>query len=65
MGMEYTIMKALALRAGYITNHDVNGLSLGIGLNANIKDTSTQISYTYSSTEIFDDVNRFSLMFAF
>ena len=65
MGMEYTIMKALALRAGYITNHEVNGLSLGIGLNANIKDTSTQISYTYSSTEIFDDVNRFSLMFAF
>jgi hypothetical protein len=65
MGVEYTLMKALALRAGYMTNHDVNGLSLGVGLNANIKDTSTQISYTYSSTEIFDDVNRFSLMFAF
>ena len=65
MGVEYTLLKALALRTGYITNHDVNGLSLGVGLNANIKNTSTQISYTYSSTEVFDDVNRFSVLFSF
>jgi hypothetical protein len=64
-GLEYEFMKMLALRGGYITNHDVNGLSLGIGLNANISGTSTKISYTYSAMDVFDDVNRFSVMFAF
>lgn len=65
MGLEYSFKDFLALRGGYITNHDVAGLSLGFGLFPKLMGTTAELSYTYSSMELFDDVNRFSLRFAF
>lgn len=65
-GIEYTLMGMFSLSGGYVTNHDVNGLSLGLGFKANIMDAvTTKINYTYSNLKLFDDVNRFSIMFAF
>jgi hypothetical protein len=65
LGIEYNIMDIFSLRGGYITNHDIAGLSLGVGIKADIMNTSASINYTYSAMEIFDDVNRFSVSFAF
>ena len=66
-GIEYTFMGMFSLRGGYVTNHDLNGLSLGVGLKTDIMQaTTTSISYSYSTiSEYFDDVNRFSVMFSF
>jgi hypothetical protein len=66
-GFEYLFMKMFALRAGYISNHDVNGLSLGVGFNTEVMGTnSVSINYSYSRVDnYFNDVNRFSVMFSF
>jgi hypothetical protein len=65
IGMDYSFKGFLSLRCGYITNHDVAGLSLGFGLFPKLMGTTAELSYTYSDMELFDDVNRFSLRFAF
>ena len=65
MGVDYAWKQLLSLRMGYMTNHDVNGFSMGFGLFPKIGDTTTELSYTYSKMDVFDDVNRFSLKFAF
>lgn len=65
MGLEYTLLGIFALRGGYNTNHDVGGLSLGFGVSGEIMKTTGDISYSYSSMDLFDDVHRFSILFAF
>ena len=64
-GVEYTFMKTVSLRAGYESNQDIFGWSGGVGLEHEIGGTQLEVDYSYSSTQYFNGVNRFSLNIAF
>ncbi len=64
-GVEYTFMKTVSLRAGYQSNQDIFGWSGGVGLEHEVGGTQLEIDYSYSSTQYFNGVNRFSLNVAF
>ncbi len=64
-GIEYTFMKTVSLRAGYQSNQDIFGWSGGVGLEHEIGGTQLEVDYSYSSTQYFNGVNRFSLNVAF
>ena len=55
----------VSLRGGYQTNRDLASWSGGLGLNTSLSDYDIEVSYSYSSFEIFDSVNRVSLVFSF
>lgn len=61
IGGEYTFSNILALRAGYKTNYDEEGLSLGFGLNWEIAGINLKIDYAYTDFGVFQNVNRFSI----
>ncbi|UCD36909.1 MAG: PorV/PorQ family protein [Fidelibacterota bacterium] len=65
MGLEYTLGGMVSIRGGYVTNHDVKGWSGGFGLRPNIGGLTAKISYSYSNMDIFSDVNRLAVTFAF
>lgn len=65
VGIEYTFMNKLALRGGYISNHDLLGLSFGAGFNQSLMGKNMEISYAYSMTEVFNNVSRLSVGFTF
>ncbi|HKJ80845.1 MAG TPA: PorV/PorQ family protein [Ignavibacteriaceae bacterium] len=60
-GIEYTFMKTVSLRAGYESNQDIFGWSGGLGFEHSIDGTALEIDYSYSTTQYFNGVNRFSL----
>jgi len=64
-GAEYLFMDMFALRAGYKTNYDEEGLTAGFGINYKVSNIQLKVDYAYSSFGIFDAVNRFSLGFSF
>lgn len=65
LGIEYRFLGMISLRGGYQTNRDLASWSGGLGLNTSLSDYDIEISYSYSSFEIFDSVNRVSLIFSF
>ncbi len=65
MGLEYTFMNRLALRGGFVTNHDVQGASFGAGFNQSLMGKNMEVSYSYSMMELFDNVSRLSVGFTF
>ncbi len=65
LGMEYKYLNMVALRAGYQTNRDVASWSAGVGVNTTIYDYDVEVNYSFSKMDIFDNVNRLSLNFAF
>ncbi|MBN2103538.1 PorV/PorQ family protein [bacterium] len=66
VGLEYSIMNMLAIRGGYISNHDVLGFNAGIGLTPEISGKKIVVDYSYSSSiSYFDDISRFSIGFVF
>lgn len=64
-GVEYTFMNMVSLRGGYETNHDVLSWSGGVGVKQTFNGISFDINYSYSNTEYFDGINRFSLSVGF
>lgn len=64
-GIQYDFMGSLFLRGGYQTNRDLASWSGGVGLKASIFDYNAELNYSYSKMEIFDYVNRFSLLLSF
>ncbi len=66
VGAEYTFMQILSLRAGYMFNNDVYGVSAGVGLHENIEGVDIGIDYSYTPfTGGFADVNRLSFNVAY
>jgi hypothetical protein len=65
MGLEYTFMNKLSLRGGYVTNHDLMGLSFGAGFSQSLMGKNMELSYSYSMMEVFDNVSRLSVGFTF
>lgn len=56
IGIDYTLLKKLSLRGGYISANDEDSFSFGIGLQfANIG-----VDYAYTPFGIFDSVQRFT-----
>jgi hypothetical protein len=61
VGGEFLFMDMVAIRAGYKTNYDVEGLTLGAGIDYVLSGINVRIDYAYSLMEYFDAVNRFSI----
>jgi len=65
LGIEYKFIEMVSLRAGYQTNRDLASWSGGVGLSQTILDYNLEVNYSYSRFEIFDSVNRLSLLISF
>jgi hypothetical protein len=65
IGGEYSLGGLIALRGGYEFNRDLTGLSAGVGFGPVISGKKLEINYSYSDFDVFDAVNRFSIIFAF
>lgn len=65
LGLEYLFMNSFALRMGYTTPTDEQGMTLGAGFNPSYGDYSFGIDYAYTPFGIFNEVHRFSFYFSF
>ncbi len=65
IGAEYSLLDMFAVRAGYKTNYDEEGLSAGIGFQQTLADVQLSIDYSWSDFGLFQSVNRFALNVAF
>ena len=65
VGIEYTLMKTLALRGGYTYPTDEQGITLGIGLRRALGNIGFGIDYAYTSFGVFDYVNRLGVELSF
>lgn len=66
VGAEYTFMNTLALRAGYTSPTDEQGISLGAGLKRTFGgDVGFALDYSYTDFGVFNNVNRFTFQFMF
>ena len=65
IGAEYWYMNMLALRVGYKTNYDTEGLSLGFGVHYNIAGMRLKFDYAYSAMDLFNGVNCITIGGAF
>lgn len=60
IGGEYTFMQMIALRAGYITNHDDFGISFGFGIHK----FGFNFDYSWLAHKVFNNIQRFSVGFS-
>ena len=60
-GAEYTFMKILSLRIGYVNPSDEYGLEYGVGVREAVAGVGLGVDYSYTPFGIFGNVNRFSL----
>ena len=65
VGGEYWFMNMLAVRAGYKSNYDVEGLTAGIGAKYGVGGVNLKVDYSYSDFGAFDAINRFSVGVSF
>lgn len=65
VGLEYTFMNMVSLRGGYKTNYDLEGLSLGGGVNLGVGGMNIKVDYSWSAAGVFDPINRFTVGFSF
>jgi len=63
--LEYTFMDLFSLRGGYKFNYDEQGLTLGGGLNFNMKNVIGRIDYAYLDYGRLEAVHMFTLGFGF
>jgi len=64
VGGEYLLMNTVALRAGYSFPTDVEGLSLGVGLQQTFGTFGFAFNYAYTTFEVFDAVHRLGIQIA-
>ncbi len=65
MGLEYSFMNLLFLRAGYVQPTDEQGINLGGGLRLGSRNFRIGVDYAYTSFGIFDNVHRLGMQLAF
>ncbi len=65
VGGEYWYNNIIALRAGYKTNYDIEGLTAGFGLQYDLAGMNFEFDYAYSAMSRFSNVNRITLGFGF
>ena len=61
VGMEYEFNQFLALRFGYVSNHDEYGMTYGFGVKA----SHFGLDYAFTPFGIFNQVHRFSVRFSY
>lgn len=61
IGMDYTFMKTLSIRGGYVTGSDVQKFSFGLGISK----FGLDLDYACTPFEYFGNVQRFTLGFKF
>ena len=59
-GLEYTLMRTLSLRCGYVTSNDEDGLSFGFGVSK----FGLHLDYAYTPFGVFDIVQRMTARFS-
>ena len=60
VGLDYTLMKFLSLRGGYVSSNDEDGLNFGFG----VSHFGLTIDYAYTPFGVFDKVQRMTVRFA-
>lgn len=65
IGTEYRFLGMLALRAGYQFNRDIASWSAGAGFHTSLSGYNVEVNYSFSKMDVFDNINRLSLNFAF
>ncbi len=65
IGVDYTIMQTLSLRAGYVTPTDEQGISVGVGFGRDLGSLDLRVDYAYTDFGVFDNVNRLTLQAGF
>lgn len=65
IGTAYEYLNMITLRAGYQTNRDITSWSAGVGFNTSIYDYDVEVNYSFSKIDVFNNINRLSLNFAF
>jgi hypothetical protein len=60
VGLDYTLMKMLSVRGGYVSNNDEDSISYGLGVSY----MGAVIDYAYTPFGIFDSVQRFTVRFS-
>lgn len=61
VGLEYSFLNLLQLRAGYVQPQDEGGLRLGAGLRADLNGIGFGFDYAYTQFGAFGTVNRIGL----
>jgi len=65
IGIEYVLRKTLALRLGYTTPTDEQGMSFGVGFSPTVSDMNVALDYSYTPFGIFNNVHRVSFNVSF
>jgi len=65
IGAEYTFMNLVSLRVGYQSPNDEKGISAGLGLKHSFSGFDFSFDYAYTTFGIFNQVNQFSIHFAY
>jgi hypothetical protein len=60
VGVDYTLMKFLSIRGGYVSSNDEDGLNFGFG----VSHFGLTIDYAYAPFGVFDNVQRMTVRFA-
>jgi hypothetical protein len=63
-GGEYTFMKLISLRVGYVTPTDVQGISAGLGVKHAFSSFNFSLDYAFTAYKEFKNVHRISVNFA-
>lgn len=65
VGGEYTFLNRFALRAGYGYPTDTQQISAGFGIRQPVGSVNLAIDYSYTTFDVFSNVNTFSVQFGF
>lgn len=65
IGGEYTFLNRIALRAGYGYPTDTQQISAGFGIRQPVGSINLAIDYSYTTFDVFSNVNTFSVQFGF
>lgn len=63
-GGEYTFMKLISLRVGYVAPTDVEGIDAGIGIKHSFSGYNFSFDYSFTQNKVFSSEHRFTLGFA-
>ena len=62
IGLEYTFADVVSLRTGYKVNYDVEGLTFGAGLNADVSGARLGVDYSYGGMgDFLESVHRITV----
>jgi hypothetical protein len=64
LGAEYTFMRLIALRVGYVGPADEHDMSYGIGLTPEVAGLGFGLDYAFTPFGVFGDVHRISFQFS-